>query len=148
MLFSCHNSSNSRALTDWSGRTERLRSMSRAIMARTSSENSCFHLKTDWSDRPDCHLNGLFKDVLSSLKLSFLVKKPLRMYVLTSPFDVWPILKTELDRKLNPLGNLHHRRPRSGLSGGRKFRASRKKSTRITIGLTNLGLASLGVPSL
>ena len=42
--FSRHNSPNSRALADRSGRTERLWSMSRAIMARTSSENSCVPL--------------------------------------------------------------------------------------------------------
>ena len=38
--FSCHNSQNYRALADRSGRTERLRSMSRTILARTSSVHS------------------------------------------------------------------------------------------------------------
>ena len=43
--FSRHNSPDSRALADRSGRTERLWSMIRDILARTSFENSCVHLK-------------------------------------------------------------------------------------------------------
>ena len=39
------NSPNSRALADWSWRTERLWSMSRDILARTSSENLCVPFK-------------------------------------------------------------------------------------------------------
>ena len=43
--FSRHNSPNSRALADWSERTERLWSMSRAILARTNLESSCVPFK-------------------------------------------------------------------------------------------------------
>ena len=50
--FLRHNSPNSRALVDRSGRTERLWSMSRAILARTSSENSCVPFK-NWLVGPD-----------------------------------------------------------------------------------------------
>ena len=45
-LFSRYNSPNSRALADRSVRTERLWSMNRAILSRTSYDNSYFHLKT------------------------------------------------------------------------------------------------------
>ena len=44
---------NSRTLAEQSERTERLWSMSRTILATTSPENSCIHLRTDWSDRTD-----------------------------------------------------------------------------------------------
>ena len=47
--FSRHNSPNSRTLADHSGRTERLWSISRAILARTSSE----YWRTDWSAGPN-----------------------------------------------------------------------------------------------